>query len=411
MYHYQSTRYINYWCLSWAPRLKSPSLTESQQKLRNTIKIGFFSNSGISSNLTLSPNSPRLSDTVYATNTPSITPAGGCVASFRKRGTSWRAEIVRGGVRESKTFRTKAEAQAWAAEVETELRATKRGAIPNKTFGDLLDRYGKEVSSTKRGSRWELIRIEKLKRDPIANVKLADLDASHFAAWRDRCLRGDPSKDINPLSPASVRRECNLLNPAINIAVKEWRWLTENPLSDVRRPKPAKARDRRISDKEIERLMYALGYDYERTPATNTARVGAAFLFAIETAMRAGEIASLTHTHIDFGQRTAHLPKTKNGDARNVALSGEAIRIIQQLGTKGSVFHLKASSIDALFRKGKKRTMIEDLHFHDSRHEAITRLSKKLDVLDLARMVGIRDLRVLMVYYNATAAEIAKLLD
>ncbi|MCB1764228.1 MAG: site-specific integrase, partial [Gammaproteobacteria bacterium] len=63
------------------------------------------------------------------------------------------------------------------------------------------------------------------------------------------------------------------------------------------------------------------------------------------------------------------------------------------------------------FRKIKNRTQIENLTFHDTRHEAITRLSKKLDVLDLARMVGIRDLKILMVYYNATASEIAERLN
>ena len=64
-------------------------------------------------------------------------------------------------------------------------------------------------------------------------------------------------------------------------------------------------------------------------------------------------------------------------------------------------------SLDALFRKARDRAMIEGLTFHDSRHEAITRLAGRLDVLELARMVGHRDLRMLMVYYNKTAAELA----
>jgi integrase len=212
------------------------------------------------------------------------------------------------------------------------------------------------------------------------------------------------------VSAASVRREWNLLHHAFNIAVNEWKWLTENPMKGVRRPAPPQPRDRRISQDEIDRLLFALGYEHEQTLATLTARVGAAMLFAIETAMRAGEITGLTWERVNLEKRFVRLPKTKNGTARDVALSTEAVRILHKLGANQSdesVFGLESPQIDALFRKAKGRALIHDLHFHDTRHEAITRLSKKLDVLDLARMVGIRDLRILMVYYNATATEIA----
>jgi len=99
---------------------------------------------------------------------------------------------------------------------------------------------------------------------------------------------------------------------------------------------------------------------------------------------------------------------TKNGFPRSVPLSSEALRLPGQLPrVDDSVFVLTARQIDAIFRKIRARALIENLHFHDSRHEAITRLARKLDVMDLARMVGTRDLRILMVYYNATPSEIA----
>ncbi len=104
--------------------------------------------------------------------------------------------------------------------------------------------------------------------------------------------------------------------------------------------------------------------------------------------------------------------ETKNGHKRDVPLSGEAIRILEQIRTDTeSVFNLEASQIDVNFRKAKDRCMIEDLHFHDTRHLAITRLASKLDVLELARMVGHKDLRQLMVYYNKTAEDLAKKLN
>lgn len=123
--------------------------------------------------------------------------------------------------------------------------------------------------------------------------------------------------------------------------------------------------------------------------------------------MRASEICTLTRANASGA--VAHLLMTKNGTPRSVALSPVAQSIVKQLPRNSdAVFDLRTSQIDALFRKAKARALIADLHFHDTRHETITRLAGKLDVLDLARMLGIRDLRILMVYYNAKPAEIAE---
>jgi len=337
----------------------------------------------------------------YATITPSGRGRG--MATIRKRGRTWRVEIARHGIRKSSTFDTKAEASAWATRVEASILEGGQSTIPDKPVRALLERYAEEVSSTKRGKRWENVRLDQLGRDTLGDVRLPNLNASHVAAWRDRRL-GD-------VSAASVRREWNLLHHAFNVAVREWKWLSDNPMTGVRRPPPPQARDRRISQDEIDRLLFALGYEHERRPETITARVGAAMLFAIETAMRAGEIVALTWDRVYLDDKFVRLPQTKNGTSRDVALSAEAVRIVRQMqGDKstGPVFGLATAQVDALFRKAKARALIGDLHFHDTRHEAITRLSKKLNVLDLARMVGIRDLRILMIYYNATAAEIAE---
>jgi integrase len=75
------------------------------------------------------------------------------------------------------------------------------------------------------------------------------------------------------------------------------------------------------------------------------------------------------------------------------------------------LFGLTTASLDALFRKARANSLIEGMTFHDTRHEAITRLAKKLNVLELARMVGHRDLRMLQIYYNETASQLAERLD
>lgn len=325
------------------------------------------------------------------------------MASFRKRKGSWEVSVAKGGIRKSASFSTKAEASAWATGVEAEILSGKRGEVPDKTFGDLLERYRDEVSPTKRGERWERLRIGLTLRDEVARVKLRDFDARAVAGWRDRRLA--------QVSAASVQREWNLLSNACTVAVREWKWLRKNPMREVRRPPPTESRNRLATDGEIERLLFALGYDYDTQPETVTARVGAAMLFAIETAMRAGEIAGLAWANVKLEQRYCKTSGKTAAARRDVPLSAEAIRIIEQMrgghhfagAGKVMVFNLTAAQIDALFRKAKARAMIDDLHFHDMRHLAITRLAKKLDVLALARMVGHKDLRMLMIYYNESA--------
>jgi integrase len=101
------------------------------------------------------------------------------------------------------------------------------------------------------------------------------------------------------------------------------------------------------------------------------------------------------------------LPVTKNGDSREVPLSLRAREILALLPRTDPVFGLESAQRDALFRKARDRAKIPNLHFHDSRSEAIWRLSKKLDVMELARVIGHRDLRSLLIYFNASADSLA----
>jgi integrase len=323
------------------------------------------------------------------------------MGTIRKKGSGYEAQVARLGVRKSKTFRTKAEANMWIAETEKGIIRGNHNSPQDKTFGDLLHKYGATVSVTKRGKDWELWRVKAISNEPIGKVPLNELNQTHFVDWRDRRLE--------TVAPSSVTRDWNLISHALNIAVREWKWLHDNPIKDVRKPKEPPHRERRITQDEIDRLLLALGYEYNNKPERTAARVGAALLFAIETAMRAGEIVSLHWDNVDLESRVARLLMTKNGFPRTVPLSSEAIRILNQVRCETeSVFNLSSDKIDSNFRSAKKRALIEDLRFHDSRAEAITRLSKKVDILTLARISGHRDLRMLQIYYRESMEDIAK---
>jgi integrase len=331
------------------------------------------------------------------------------MASFKKDGNVWRVQIYVQGQRDSGTFATKAQATAWAAKRDTELRTDKAsGLVKGKTCEDAFRRYEKEVSPTKRGKEWEGKRLTAIADmvvdgNRFGDIRLSELTSDFLGQWRDMRLQ--------TVAGSTINRDLNLLSHVFSTATREWKWMEASPTTNVRRPTNPSARDRLILPDESDRITFALGFDGSPVK-TKSQAVAVAFLFAIETAMRAGEICGLLPDHV-MG-RVAHLPLTKNGTKRDVPLSTRALELLDLLPKVkegGSLFGLNSVSLDRLFRKARDRSLIEGLTFHDTRHEAITRLAKKLNVLELARMVGHRDLRMLQIYYNETAAQLAERLD
>jgi len=197
----------------------------------------------------------------------------------------------------------------------------------------------------------------------------------------------------------------NLLSAVLHKARREWGMIDKSPLTDVTRPKQPEPRYRRPTVAEMEAMRFVAGGDL----STMQARVYLAFEFACETAMRAGEIAGLTSEVVDYARRIAHLPKTKNGTARDVPLSSRAVSILQSLPDEKRLFNCTAEQISSNFTRIRKRANVEGLTFHDSRRHATSNLSKRLSPLELAKVTGHKDLKVLLeVYYQADAEELAR---
>jgi len=301
------------------------------------------------------------------------------MATFSKYGEGWRAQIARRGIRKSATFPSKGAAVAWAGQIEAEIMAGVRGEIPNLTVKALLERYEREVSAHKKGRRWEVIRLRAMGRDPLALARLRQLDAPHVADWQQRRLKA--------VSAASVRRERNLLNNVFEIARKEWKWLAKNPFEGIRRPKDSKPRKRLASQAEIAKLTAKEG---------TLSRV---IVFALETGVRCGEIPGAK-----VNGRIATVDG-KTGE-REVPLSAKALEVWQ------GGFDITAASISELFSRRCEALGIEGLTFHDLRHTAATRLSKKLDAWELCKMFGWKDPRIaLNTYYKADVEAMAEKLE
>lgn len=315
------------------------------------------------------------------------------MASIQKHGDKWRVFFFRDGLRKSKVCRTKTEAKLWAEQVGAEMEAVGHGS-KTVTLHQALQRYAEEVCPQHKGCRWEVLRIHKIMRE-IRDIRLSDLKPSHLAEWRDG----------KKIGPASIIREMKIINAVLEQSRKEWGYIVKNPLKDVARPTAPPPRRRGVSQEEIDEVCVKLNYTPGAPIITKKQQIAVAFLLGIETAMRKGEMLALTPDRIHLDRRVVELEKTKNGDARKVPLSTRAVELLRSL--PGGRFDVKSTTFDTMFREASP----PGLHFHDSRSEGITRLAKKLDVLDLARVVGHRDPRSLMFYYRESAEEIALKLD
>lgn len=318
--------------------------------------------------------------------------------SFEKVKGGVRVQVMRRRVRYDRTFSSRAKAEAWAAS----FTGAPRNVI---TLADALRDYVKTVSPSKRGVRWEQVRAAKFLRDlPFVGKPIEQVTTDDLSTWRD--------ERQTEVSGSSAQRELGMLSAVFQWALLEKGWVQANPCHSIRWPKHNKPRKRRVTPADIKAVLGALNWRRRQVASMND-QVAVAFLLAIETAMRAGEILSLSDDQVFLQRRYVHLERTKNGDERDVPLSKEAVRLLRLLVPhEGRMFQLRSGSLDTLFRKARDKAGLHDLHFHDTRREATTRLSKKLQPFELAAMTGHRDLKILLrTYYSPEPMEAARKLD
>jgi integrase len=408
------------------------------------------------------------------------------MAVIERRGAfQWRARVRRDGVQQSKTFTTRADAEAWAADVELKVRrGTWQDLTPAKQpFPQLAQRYLDEVTPTKKSGSREASRIRRLKEAPEFSLPISSITPAQVAAYRDRRSKekvsaahqstADPStssrqrtpRDAAPrrfVSSQTVLHELNTLSAIWQHCTSEWSMpLPPNPVRQIRLPKQGRARDRRVSEEELQYLGKA---------ATGTQGMTAILTLALETSMRLGELLSLRWRGIDLEGQVATLYDSKNGEGRSVALSRKAVaalrsikptsdagkhreqetngdaerraaaeeeaagrpptlaKALERAKKAGRVFHwARSDSFNKTWRRTLARAremysedqlakeepalpnFLQDLRWHDLRHEAVSRLfEKKLSAFEVAAMSGHKTMQMLKRYTHFHAAQIAK---
>lgn len=276
------------------------------------------------------------------------------------------------------------------------------------TVKDALDHYQNKVSILKKGYIQEKYRIEQIARSFLGAKVVREVTSVDIATYRDQRLDEINSRTKKKLSTSTVRLEMSLLSNFFDISRIEWGYTDSNPVANVRKPKSPPGRDRRLTARE-ERLILRYCHRH-RNP-----QLYSIVVFALETACRQGEILNLQWEHIHLKNRIAHLPETKNGTKRDIPLSIKARDALIRLGvkSKGPVFSYTSSGIKSTWRFMLQSLDIENLHFHDLRHEACSRLTElgTLDILEIAAITGHKSLAMLKRYTHLKAQRLVQKLE
>lgn len=358
------------------------------------------------------------------------------MATITKRGDyQWQAKIRRKGQPVmSKTFDLKKDAEEWARSIERdidrgEFKDSRNAA--NTTLRQVLEFYRDNNAEKNKGKDIDITRIDVLLNDQISQYSMSALSADVIESWCTRYVRN------NEVKGSTINRYLNLLSAAINVGIKKLKLGIDNPCKATERLPEPEHRDRRIFGDEEKRLIDALTV-HIRPDGKQAIRgqrniwLKPIFEFALETAMRRSELLGLEWQYIDLKRGIAHLPDTKIGKgdeapvSRDVPLSSRALAILDAIPRNigGRVFPVTGEAVKLGFGRAVVRArkayeedcqiagetplarMLTDLHFHDSRHEATSRLAKVYDIKQLAKVGGWRDLNTLARYYNPTADEL-----
>jgi len=273
---------------------------------------------------------------------------------------------------------------------------------------EALSLYQNKISIHKKGREQEAYRLKQIGNSFLGDMCLLQIRSSDIARYRDQRLSVHNDRTGQLLSPATVRLEMALLQNLFRIAYVEWGIGVDNPVDRVRKPKPSPGRERRLLPRE-ERLI--LRYCHTR----NRMELRSIFILALETAMRQGEILSMSWENVNLKTGIAHLAMTKNGCKRDVPLSSNARDCLMRLCPKisGRIFEYTHSGFKSSWRQMLMTLGIHDLHFHDLRHEAISRLFElgTLDMMEVAAISGHKSLSMLKRYTHLKSQRLVKKLD
>lgn len=348
----------------------------------------------------------------------------------KKPAGSWKAVIRKAGwPMQTKTFRTKRDAEDWARRTEDEMvrgAYIQRATADRMTVATALERYLAEVVPTKRPTSQVADRKRaKVLTKHLGKYSLAALTPEVIAKFRDARLAGEDRKDENghpqPRTNNTVRLDLALLGHMFTIAIKEWGvGLPANPVMNIRRPAPGPERNRRLSQ-QVETKLLAAVDAYSNPMMSWIVRI------ALETGMRFSEIVTLRRMQVDLNRKIVRLLHTKNTQPRTVPLSSTATELFRAaldnpvwpidtdlifFGEPGRDGKRRPYAPNRMWQKIKRDHGLVDLHFHDLSHEAVSRFVEAgFSDQEVSAISGHKSMQMLKRYTHLRAEDLVDRLD
>ena len=281
------------------------------------------------------------------------------MATIRKRGKRWQAQVRINGRAASKSFGTRREAVSWSRDAEIDLARKINGGL---TLADAVERYKSEVEHDQD-------RATKLTYwvGVLGDVPLEDLRKRDFVEGRSRLM------SERDLKPATINRYMAAISAVLTRAVEDWFLIESNP-ARIRSVREDNARDRVLAPPELEALIRACEASEDRG-------ILPFVLVALGSGCRAGELTQLRWRDVDLDKGLAVLRNTKNRDTRTIPIQGYALDCLKGVRGIGNAFVFRNPTGKTPYDyyrawdKVRRAAGISNVRFHDLRHHAASTLA------------------------------------
>jgi integrase len=340
---------------------------------------------------------------------------------------SYRVQVrLKGHPTETASFERKTDASKWAQNIESAIREGRhfKTAISKKhTMAHAIDKYHKEVLCHSKNPINQKIYLAYW-RDVLGEYSLADISSSLIVKYRNELL-GRENKFGRSIGVATANRYTQALGHVLNIAMKEWEWINQNPMVKITKYKEPRGRVRFLSEEERKGLL-------EACQQSKNPYLYEVVVLALSTGARKMEILGLKWADIDFTRGLIVLHETKNGERRVIPLQGRALDLMRKLfdnrhkdcdlvfpsrkasKTKTGEFIYQPIDIRTAWENTLVKAGIKDFRFHDLRHSAASYLAMNgASLAEIAEVLGHKTLQMVKRYAHLseahTSAVVAKM--
>ena len=339
---------------------------------------------------------------------------------IQKRGNSYRAQVrLQGFPAQTATFARRTDAKEWVEKTKTAIRDGRHfetREAQRRTLGDLVDRR-LEAIKIKRPHAYANERvILNWWKDQLGQYALVHIGPDRIAEKRDALRAENIGTEAEPQhrSPATVNRYLAALSKAYSEALREWHWVTRNPVRNVTKETEPTGRVRYLSEPERVRLLAACA-------KSSLPELRTIVMLALTTGMRRSEILWLRWPDVDLARAMAVLHKTKNRERRGVALVPQVVEFLRVHGQvrrldTDLVFPREGKKIPVAFDKpfiaAVKAAGLEDFRFHDLRHTAASYLAMSgATTAEIAAVLGHKTLAMVKRYAHLSDAHTAAVVN